>query len=152
MIVDNHKNMLSEAFRVLQKGGTMGFTVWGREKNCEFIAVMPAALKAAGFDVPEAKRTLFHLNDTKKLEQDVRDAGFDAVKLFYCPINPAFTCEELFRFNLNMTSFKGIFKDMDQETLDKVRVEFDTIYNEKFGDDSLLPPTFETIVVIARKN
>ena len=33
MIVDNHTNMLSEAFRVCQKGASFGFTIWGRKEN-----------------------------------------------------------------------------------------------------------------------
>ena len=35
MIVDNHKNQLTEASRVLKKGSPCGFSVWGRKENCE---------------------------------------------------------------------------------------------------------------------
>ena len=33
MIVDNHLNQLTEAFRVCQPGAALGFTVWGRKEN-----------------------------------------------------------------------------------------------------------------------
>ena len=33
MLVDNHLNMLREAFRVCKPGASLGFTIWGR-KEC----------------------------------------------------------------------------------------------------------------------
>ena len=37
--------MLSEANRVLKKGGRAGFTVWGRREKCPLYFVIPKLLK-----------------------------------------------------------------------------------------------------------
>ena len=40
MLVNNHKNQLREAFRVLESGSKAGFTIWGRRENTLFFTVI----------------------------------------------------------------------------------------------------------------
>mmetsp|Transcript_27112 Transcript_27112/g.23977 ORF Transcript_27112/g.23977 Transcript_27112/m.23977 type:complete len:142 (+) Transcript_27112:316-741(+) len=44
MIVADHNSQLSEAYRVLEDGGTAGFSVWGRPENCTFWTFFPEIL------------------------------------------------------------------------------------------------------------
>ena len=68
MLVDNHKNMLSEAYRVLKSGCYAGFSVWGSEENSNAFRFVKNTLKNLGYEFPEGSRTHFHLNDKKKLK------------------------------------------------------------------------------------
>ena len=45
MIVASHHNQLLEAYRVLQPGGIVGFTVWGRKENTALFAFLPEILE-----------------------------------------------------------------------------------------------------------
>ena len=100
MIVDNHKNQLKEAYRVLEEGGTAGFTVWGRQDHCQFFTIMPTVLETMGIDIPIGKRSNFHLNDQIALEEDCKEAGFSSAKSFYTASN------------LNTGDYKGIWNFM----------------------------------------
>ena len=48
MLVDNHMNMLKEAFRVLRSGATLAFTIWGREENIGSTSILEDVLKKFG--------------------------------------------------------------------------------------------------------
>lgn len=42
--------MISEAYRVLQPGGVVGFTVWGNEEDSLFFTLLSSSLEEVGFD------------------------------------------------------------------------------------------------------
>lgn len=151
MIVDQHKNQLKEAFRVMQSGATAGFTVWGREEYCKHLTLMPKALKTVDIELVKPPRTFFHLNNTENLEKDIREVGFVNIKIYHSPMNLAMTNQELYELNSRMPQFANYLKDMDEDKKEAVKAEFSKLYDETFGEDTLIPPQFEVIVVLASK-
>jgi hypothetical protein len=85
MLVDNHKNQLSEAFRVLKKGSKCGFTLWGRKENTNMFTIVGDVLMRMNIGSKELpKKTNFTLGeDLNKIKQDFEQAGFTNVKAWY---------------------------------------------------------------------
>ena len=83
MMVSSYQNQLTEAFRVLEEGGTAGFTVWGRPENTSFYKFIPEVFDEVGVPMTKSKRSSFHLSDKDFLVGEVKKAGFKEVKAFY---------------------------------------------------------------------
>jgi ubiquinone/menaquinone biosynthesis C-methylase UbiE len=152
MIVNNHYNQLSEAYRILQEGGVAAFTVWGRPENSSFFTFFPSILKHVGIETPKPPRTLFHLGDKEKLEKDVRDAGFKSVKLFYTQTNliPN-SSEELYEFFSHSTNTKDLIANFTEEEATKVKEEMKKQFDEKFSGSTIHPMEWEVLICIAKK-
>lgn len=153
MLVANHKNQLKEAYRVLQEDGTAGFTVWGRKENSEFFTFFGEVLKAAEIEGPEAPpRSNFHLGDIQALDKDFKEAGFKQTKLYYAPTNYLFnSSDELYHVYTHMPTFQSIYAELSEEKKTKLKQEFDRMYNERFGPDTIHPVTWEVLVCIVKK-
>ncbi|KAL4479121.1 hypothetical protein ABPG72_008951 [Tetrahymena utriculariae] len=67
--------MLSESYRVLQKGGVAGFSVWGDDKGLYYYTLIPTVLKEMGQFVQQG-RSYFHLNDRESLIKMMESSGF----------------------------------------------------------------------------
>ena len=65
MLVDNHKNQLKEAYRVLRNDGIAGFTVWGRRENSSFFTLMSKAWIEAGLKFPKDSHDNYYLGVDK---------------------------------------------------------------------------------------
>ena len=62
MLVDNHINMLEEAFRVCQSGASLGFTVWGRKENLQMFEALDTVVSKHGLKPPTPpKKTSYDL-------------------------------------------------------------------------------------------
>jgi len=61
--------MLSEAFRVLQPKGVVGFSVWGEKEASTYFGLVPSVVASLNLESPEEsqKRSNFHLNSRDKL-------------------------------------------------------------------------------------
>lgn len=75
--------MLSEAYRVLQPGGKVGFTVWGRKENSRFFTIIPQVLGKYGIQSSTNERSNFHLSDRDLLINILEKAGFKNVLCWY---------------------------------------------------------------------
>mmetsp|Transcript_24531 Transcript_24531/g.21775 ORF Transcript_24531/g.21775 Transcript_24531/m.21775 type:complete len:176 (+) Transcript_24531:78-605(+) len=82
MMVSSHQNQLSEAYRVLEEGGTAGFTVWGRPENTSFYTFIPEIFEEAEVPLKKYKNS-FHLSDKDFLVNEAKKIGFKSVKAFY---------------------------------------------------------------------
>ncbi|CAI2376370.1 unnamed protein product [Moneuplotes crassus] len=84
-LVNNHKNQISESYRVLQKGGVAGFTVLGRQEKCNYITIIPEVIESLGhiLSAPKDRPHPTYLADRKKIEKDFKEAGFSSVKSYY---------------------------------------------------------------------
>ena len=51
MAVDSHMNQIKEAYRILQNGGIVGASVWGRKENSIYFSVLPEALEALSYQI-----------------------------------------------------------------------------------------------------
>lgn len=152
MLVNDHINQLSEAYRVLQEGGTAGFTVWGRRENSNYFTFLPEILKVCEIELPSQSRSPFHLGDKDQLEKDIRDAGFKEVKMFYTQTNVIFKdVSDFFKLMSQQPFYKSVFQSITKEQHQKVEEELRKQFDERFGPDSNNPMTWELLVCIAKK-
>ena len=91
-LVNDHKKMLAESFRVLENGGVAGFTVLGRIENCNYATFLPEVAKSLGHDHTHDTdiKHPAHLGDKESLVKDIKDAGFTSVKTYYTKTNIIF--------------------------------------------------------------
>ena len=148
MIVSNHHNQLSEAYRVLKQGGRAAFSVWGRKENSEFFTLIPQTIKRCGFELPPpGDKSPFHLSNKDDLEKDVLAAGFSEVKLFYSATNINIeNPDELFEFFYNSYSLRQFFSNISSDQCKTLREEFNKLFSEKFGPSSTNPITVFDVV------
>ncbi|GAM19396.1 hypothetical protein SAMD00019534_025710 [Acytostelium subglobosum LB1] len=92
-LVLNPNVMLSECYRVLEKGGIATFSVWGRPQNSNTFTIIKKVLDELGFCQPSqpsdapAPRTPFHLNDIELLKSMAKEAGFSKYYAAYTYFN-----------------------------------------------------------------
>jgi len=85
MLVDNHSNMLKEAFRVCQPGAALGFTIWGR-KECNLnFEIMDAVWEKHNLKpkVPPAKTAYDLGKDQEALKQEMLQVGFTKIRMWF---------------------------------------------------------------------
>jgi ubiquinone/menaquinone biosynthesis C-methylase UbiE len=76
MLVNDHKKMLEEAFRVTKEGGRVAFSVIGPEEKQHFNNVMFSALKKVGIELPLFPKSPSHLGKVETLKTELESAGF----------------------------------------------------------------------------
>ncbi|EAR95123.1 UbiE/COQ5 methyltransferase (macronuclear) [Tetrahymena thermophila SB210] len=77
-LTSNPELMIKESYRVLQKGGSAGFSVWGEKDKSLFYTILPSVLSQFGYQEPPI-RSNFHLNNREKLIEMMQNAGFKNV-------------------------------------------------------------------------
>ena len=151
MLVDNHLNQISEAYRVLESGGTAGFSVIGREENTQHLVIPQEAFKAINIEPPVFPKNPLHLNDPVKMKTDLENAGFSNIKIFFTPSNLAQTKEEHYDFFCKFGPFSGKLKTLSEEQVSEFQSAYYRIFDEKFGADSTSPVTLEVLIAICKK-
>ena len=121
-LVSNPEKMLSEAFRVVRKGGKVGFTVWGRKENSSFFTVVPKVLRKHGVELPN-ERSNFHLGEREKLMNMMKDAGFKNVLCWYQFFGFNFQKEEEFIRILEAPGNKKLFDKVPEEKRNEMKKE-----------------------------
>ena len=122
-IVENPEKMLSESWRVLKKGGRVGFTVWGKQENSLFFTIPKLILVKNGVELPN-DRTNFHLNDKKLLIKMFENAGFKNILCWSQFFAYNFKTEEEFIFNIDTKGIKKFFQSIkDEEQVNLIRKE-----------------------------
>ena len=97
-------------------------------------------------------RSLFHLNDDKKFEEDMRNAGFVNVKTFFAPCNECFNKpDKMWGYFLRSPSYSKLLNPLNEEELEKARTTFFTMFEERFGSSTGNVVTFELLVVVGTK-
>ena len=114
--------MLSEAYRVVRKGGKVGFTVWGRKENSSFFTVVPKVLRKHGVELPN-ERSNFHLGEREKLMNMMKDAGFKNVLCWYQFFGFNFQKEEEFIRILEAPGNKKLFDKVPEEKRNEMKKE-----------------------------
>ncbi|KAN0027844.1 hypothetical protein ACTFIV_009668 [Dictyostelium citrinum] len=99
-LVESPETMLKEAYRVLEKGGSAAFSVWGRPENSNQFTIVKKIAEQVGIEMGAAARSPFHLNDKNKIRQMALDAGFSRVLVGHtfvnCPIQNGEEYSEVF--------------------------------------------------------
>ena len=89
MLVDNHTNMLEEAFRVTSTGASLGFVVWGRKQNIQNFEILDDVLEKHGLKplTPPPKTSYDLGKDPEKLKGQFEKVGFSKIRMWYQPMN-----------------------------------------------------------------
>jgi len=109
MLVNNSKNQIKEAYRILKNNSVATFTVWGRREQCIMFTVMDQVIEK---HVPEDKwkeymatgYSNFAQYDDKgvQVKKDLEEAGFKGIKIWESSQNIMFRTGEIY-----MKSFEG---------------------------------------------
>lgn len=147
-LVPDPASMLSEAYRVLKPLGTAVFSVWGKPEDTNLFIIMNNAERLIGVST-NPKTSPFHLNDQDRLNQMLKDAGFNNVKSFYtvCLVNVK-TGEEfvnLYKYSPGYSQIELNSPEKYQELLNTLKNEADNILNS----GRLI--TFEALIAIGEK-
>ena len=88
MLVDDHKKMLKEAYRVLEPGSAATFTIWGRREHCLQFTLINNEIEKfeakKGLTKSAESRSAFHLWDDQgeQVKKDLEEAGFGSIKMW----------------------------------------------------------------------
>lgn len=149
-LVSNPEKMLSEAFRVVKKGGQVGFSVVGRPEKSKFLTIVPMVLKKYGLELPN-ERSNFHLSYRTKLMQMMTEAGFKNVWCWY----------QFFPFNYDTEEeyMKIVDSKMNKTLIDSISDEGKRKEARKEILDEFMKPIkdcepvgVEALIVIGKKN
>ena len=151
MLVDNHLNQISEAYRVLESGGTAGFSVVGREENVLHHSVPREAFKAIGINHQKPLKNPSHLSNPEKLKADLENAGFNNIKLFFTYSNASLTKEEHYDFFCRFGPFTGKLKELSEDQVLEYQTAYYKIFEEMFGSEAPNIISFEVLVAICKK-
>lgn len=148
-LVSNPEKMLSEAFRVVRKGGKVGFTVWGRKENSSFFTVVPKVLRKNGIELPN-ERSNFHLGDREKLMNMMKDAGFKNILCWYQFFGFNFQKEEEFIKVIEAPGNKRLLDRVPEEKRNELKKE---VLDEfmKYLQGNQEPVGLEAMIVIGWK-
>lgn len=148
MLVPEPKNMLAEAYRVLQPGGKAVFSVWGRKENSNFHEIVDESLEQVGVP-PSNKRSNFHLGNQAQLSDLVNSSGLQKVLSFYIGIPSSFTTpSEAMEFYHSMPQMNHLRETLGndfQKFIDQLNSNVTQIFNS--GN----PIVFESLVLVAQK-
>ena len=110
MLVENHLNMLKEAYRVCKPGTSLGFTIWGRKENNQNFEILDVVFEKHGLKPKTApSKTPYDLGKNQEgLKQDFISLGFKNVRIWYQHNNFSFRDgQEYLESMQNQTSFKN---------------------------------------------
>ena len=106
---------IKEAYRVLQKGGTMGVGVVGRKENSKSIFILADAMKENGVEI-EYDSMMFLLGDEGHLKGIFEEEGFEVSKCFYHTMNISANKEEFLKFLVNYNPYKEKWDELSERT------------------------------------
>lgn len=151
-VVNDHKKMIAEAYRVLEDGGVAGFTTFGKAENTYYFDRWPKLLKEHGIDISTGRHSNFDRGDKDQMEKDIKEAGFRHAKLFYAQNNkPYFSAETTFGYMASRPDSKPHLDKLTEEKFDEIKQAYVEEFNKYFGPDSPDPMSFEVLVAVAWK-
>lgn len=149
-LVTHPEKMLDEAFRVVKKGGKVGFSVWGGKEKSKFFTTVPMVLKKYGVELPN-DRSNFHLNEREKVMKMMTEAGFKNVLCWYqfFPFNfdEEGEYEKILEGKMNKMLIDSI---NDEEKRKEARKEILEEFMKPIRNCE--PVGLEALIVIGRKN
>ena len=151
MLVPDHTAMLKETFRVLKKGGSAAFTIWGDKTMANFFTTIPKAFAKHGVPSDTSDRSNFHLGqDDEALRQEFLDAGFSQVTIWHqFAVFEHFDVNRLMDTLYSVPSMKAMFSSACEKTAMAIREE--AIKSFQNDIDQGRPIGFDTILIVARK-
>ena len=141
---------IKEAYRVLQKGGTMGVGVVGRKENSKSIFILADAMKENGVEI-EYDSMMFLLGDEGHLKGIFEEEGFEVSKCFYHTMNISANKEEFLKFLVNYNPYKEKWDELSETTKELVCQSYDKLFDERYGENSENPCELEALILVAHK-
>lgn len=143
-LIDDPNKMLSECFRVLKKGGTCCFTVWGRKEETLNFSIVEMAMRKLGRPMPQSSGQPSNFDIGEQLaevKKTMNRLGFCNLKHWYQYVNfVPMTGREFFENRLGQA--------MDDELLNEVI----RLYDERTGANTSDFRQMEALVIMATKN
>ena len=148
-LVTEPVNMLKEAYRVLKKGASCGFSVLGRPENCNMLTVLPEKLKEVGFEAP-SRRNLFYLGERDTLINLVKKEGFE-VEFCWTTTGalPIYTVDEFYELMSSSGRFNDNLKELDEASNKKLRELIEEDFKNR--KEKHIPLQAEFLILIAKK-
>ena len=141
---------LSEAHRVLRRGGRAGATTWGDEETWPVREVWGEELDRFGAAPVEGLFSLHELVDTpEKMSMHMRDAGLGEVEAWIGKLRQRWGVEEYIEFATGMAIPKLRFDSLDPESRPRLLEAVTGRLEELSGDDML--QTSEVVYSIGTK-
>ncbi|CDW78817.1 UNKNOWN [Stylonychia lemnae] len=150
MLVDNHKNQLSEALRVCKKGTRFAFTVWGSEEknnNFKILNMLIDKFKIGPAEKPV--KTNFHISQNKEaVRQEMIEMGFSNIKMWFQPMNfPYQNFEEYWATIFGQPPAQAAMAKLDDEGRKQIKLEAEELYHQLLGEGALDPDCFEVMII-----
>lgn len=147
----NYLNMLCEAYRTLKDGCNAAFSIYGREENCTYLTFVPDILEENGVEIDEEATYNFDTIDTEQIIEDAKEVGFRSVKSFYLPFHYSIANGNEMWEMLNNTSAQKDLQDLDADTLQKVKNDIISTFDERFGEGTDEMISFEVAIIVCTK-
>jgi len=153
-LVPNPEKMLSEAYRVLKKGGAAAFSIWGRSDHSVYPHIVPKVFAEFGIDVHKGStppRSNFHLGgDLQKLRELLEKAGFTNVIAWYQPlVYLPQSGKEFSEWILNTPNYIPILSSINSELKEKIISRVINVADECLGKGE--PLNLDVAVVVGKK-
>ena len=132
-ITPNHMQMLKEAYRVLKEGGKAAFSVWGSEENNSLITLVPSIIEKYGATEKPVKYVEFHLNNQQDLIDKAKEVGFSYAKVYEQPNYLTIKDGQEYLSSILDSSQNVYFEGFDSETVEKIKQDIITEFDERFG-------------------
>jgi ubiquinone/menaquinone biosynthesis C-methylase UbiE len=130
-LVPDPSIMLDQMFRVLQPGGRVGISVWGRAEESFALTVFNSACQKLGIELPSV-RSNFHLGTKEVLVPLVKAAGFCDVLAWHVPtVYNESTAEEYAMTLYSAPNRQNLIKTLSKERFDELHQTLVDLINEK---------------------
>ena len=156
MLVDNYNNMLTEALRVTQSGGTFGFTIYGREGNFQnYEMLVDVFIRHDLMPKPTAsnppKKTIYDLSrDPSKLREEMHGMSFTNIRMWYQPMNFNFkNAGEYCACYCETVTARNILGKIPLDKAEAFKEDLKAEFNKRMGPGVMNPNSFEILVITA---
>ncbi|CDW79798.1 coq5 family protein [Stylonychia lemnae] len=154
MIVDNHVNQLSEAYRVCKRGSKFGFSVWGREENNNNFKIVNQIFEKYQLG-PKVKptKTNFHIcQNQDQVKKEMEDIGYTNIKMWLQPMNfPYQDFNDYWETMFARPTFVPLLAKLSEDERKQMKQDTEDLYDQLLGKDAIDPNCFELLIIIAEK-
>lgn len=152
-IVDNVPGMLSEAFRILQKGATIAISTWGNPDESPFCTILPGILKQNGYlKERPGLRSYFYYNDESLLKDELEKAGFKKVKYWRQPLTYApMTFEDYWNWQSTFVMLQRVLNGLSGDELKLVKEQAEEQFDKLLGSSVVHYTPFNLLMMVGLK-